>query len=156
MSIYFEASALWNMYYGETGGETTERALEQYGGYSLEWSLLELGRAIAKRRNLGEITEREAHSLESFIIADLEKLSRQGRLKLVKFTWSLAKEAYNIIGSLNLYASDAAHFTAASKVQAQVMLVDDYHLKRLSGKVARPKLIAVSEPFESIVGALKK
>ncbi|MHA1708326.1 MAG: hypothetical protein ACTSXJ_00650 [Candidatus Baldrarchaeia archaeon] len=90
--IYLEASALWTMYYGEPGGDNVIWLLKNYKCYTAEWMVLELCRAVAKKYNQGEINDKEARSLEMFILADIERLKREGRLELIRITWPLDKE----------------------------------------------------------------
>lgn len=156
MSVYLEASALWALYYGEPGGDTVAWILENYCPITLEWSILELCRAISKRLNEEEITKEEAEDLEAFILSDVQKLGRRKRMTLMKVTWHLMKEAYALIIPLNLYASDAAHLAAATVRGAQVMLVDDYHFKRLSGKVEKPKIVPITLHRERIIEKLPR
>ena len=148
--IYLEASALWTMYYGEPGGDNVIWLLKNYECYTVEWTVLELCRAVSKRYNQGEITEEEARGLEAFILADIEKMKREGRLKLVKITWPLIRKAYGLILPLNLYASDALHLAAAMHCGAKIMLVDDFHFTRLKDKIKEISIIPITERREKI------
>lgn len=153
--IYLEASALWAMYYGEPGGDNVIWFLDNYKCYTVEWTILELCRAISKRYNQGEITKKEAEALKAFIITDIEKLNRENKLHLIKTTWKLIKKAYYIIFPLNLYASDALHFSAAVHYKTKIMLVDDLHFKRLKDKVKEPKILSITEKREKIIRYIK-
>ncbi|MFB0562671.1 MAG: PIN domain-containing protein [Candidatus Lokiarchaeia archaeon] len=150
MSVYLEASALWAMYYGEPGGDRVVWVLDNFPSLTLEWTLLELGRAMSKRSNEGEITNAEAEELEIFILSDFRKLVGKKKVVLVKVSWPLVREAYTLIRPLNLYASDAAHLVAARLKKARVMLVDDFHLKRLSERVREPRILSITSPREEI------
>lgn len=156
MSVYLEASALWTMYYGERGGENVEWVLETYPSITLEWSLLELGRAISKRLNIGEITEEEAESLEEFILLDIKKLKKDGKLKLVKLTWRLIEDAYALIRPLNIYASDATHLTASLIKGVRIMLADDHHFERLKDKVKKPEIVPITLTREKLAEKIAK
>lgn len=127
-----------------------ERVLERHPSITLEWSLVELGRAVSKRQEAGEISEEEARSLEAFILSDLSKLRREGKLEFIKLTWRLLRGAYSLISPLHLFASDACHLTAALMKKCKVMVVDDYHFERLSGKLTAPIIVSVSQPYERI------
>ncbi|MHA1595237.1 MAG: type II toxin-antitoxin system VapC family toxin [Candidatus Baldrarchaeia archaeon] len=145
-----EASALWTMYYGEPGGDNVIWLLKNYKCYTAEWMVLELCRAVAKKYNQGEINDKEARSLEMFILADIERLKREGRLELIRITWPLIRKAYHLILPLNLYASDAPHL-AALHSGAKVMLVDDFHFTRMEDKVKGIRIVLITEKKDNII-----
>lgn len=150
MSVYLEASALWAMYYGEPGGDRVVWVLDTFSSLTLEWTLLELGRAVSKRLNEGEIVEAEAEELEMFILGDLKRLVGEKKVSLIKLSWPLVREAYTLIRPLNLYASDAVHMAAAMLKKVRVMLVDDFHFKRLSAKVSTPRIMSINSSRDEI------
>jgi len=154
--IYLDASALWAMYYGEPGGDNVIWLLNNYEFYTSEWSVLELSRAVSKRYNQGEITKREADALNIFILADIEKLTRENKLKLIKVTWNLIKKAYHLIFPLNLYASDATHLSTALHYKTKIMFVDDFHFTRLKNKIKKLIILSITENRENIQKILSK
>ncbi len=150
MSVYLEASALWAMYYGEPGGDRVVWVLDSFSSLTLEWTLLELGRAVSKRLNEGEIVEAEAEELEMFILSDFRRLVGEKKMSLVRVSWPLIREAYMLIRPFNLYASDAVHMATAILKKVRVMLVDDFHFKRLSGKVSEPRILPITSSGDEI------
>jgi predicted nucleic acid-binding protein len=138
------------MYYGEPGGDRVVWVLDSFPSLTLEWTLLELGRAVSKRLNEGEIAKAEADELEMFILSDFSKLVREKKMGLIRVSWPLIKEAYTLIRPLNLYASDAAHMAAARMKKVKVMLVEDLHFKRLSEKINQPRILSITSSWDEI------
>ncbi len=134
IKLYLESSALWNLYYEETGAELVEYCLEnsQLTCISSIWSQLEIERGIKKRENQKEITAEEAENLRVFIETDGKRLASKKQLEIVPIVEDYIFTARRFIQEHNLFASDALHLASAVLQGCKGILVDDYHFKRLN------------------------
>jgi len=145
VEIYLESSALWNLYYEEKEAELIEYCLENINisCSSSQWSLLELQRGIQKRVNQHELGKKEAENLEIFIETDIQRLVKKKELILQPITAKLITKTRENIPKYNLYASDALHLTTAIQNNNKVMIVDDYHFKRLDKRIKEEQKIEI-------------
>jgi predicted nucleic acid-binding protein len=134
IKLYLESSALWNLYYEETGAELVEHCLEnpRLSCISSIWSQLEIERGIKKRENQKEITTEEAEHLSVFIETDSKRLERKKQLEIIPIVEEYILTAKRFIHEYNLFASDALHLVSAIRQGCEGFLVDDYHFKRLN------------------------
>jgi len=137
IELYLESSALWALYYEEQKSEIVEYSIDKPNIIcsSSNWTLLELQRGIQKRFNQKEITEEEAEHLRVFIETDIHRLVNKRKLILQPITEEHIHQARVLIPKYNLYASDALHLTTALLKTSQLLIVDDYHFKRLDEKI---------------------
>ncbi|MHA1930737.1 MAG: type II toxin-antitoxin system VapC family toxin [Candidatus Thorarchaeota archaeon] len=137
--VYLEASALWNLFYGEPGSNLVEFCLaqEQVSCSSSVWSYLEIHRGIKKRVNQKEITIDEGHDLKRFIDSHLHRLVSRKKLLEFDVSRNLIEMAKELISTYNLYAADALHFSTAISDNCLGILVDDYHFTRIGKKVSK-------------------
>jgi predicted nucleic acid-binding protein len=137
LKLYLESSALWNLYYEETGAELVEHCLEnpQLTCISSIWSQLEIDRGIKKREKQKEITSEEAVNLRVFIETDYKRLTRKKQLETVPIAEDYIFTARKLVHEHNLFASDALHLASAVLQGCTGILVDDYHFKRLTKKI---------------------
>lgn len=133
IKLYLESSALWNLYYEETGAKLIEYCLDntQIGCITSIWSQLEIERGIKKRENLQELTPEEAKQLQLFIETDSNQLVSKKKLELCPILPDYLSVAKRYIRNYNLFASDALHLASATIQSCEAILVDDYHFKRL-------------------------
>jgi len=137
IKLYLESSALWNLYYEETGAELVEHCLDnpQLTCISSIWSQLEMERGIKKRENQKEITSEEAENLRVFIETDGKRLVSKKQLETIPIVEEYILTAKRLIHEHNLFASDALHLASAILQGCKGILVDDYHFKRLNKKI---------------------
>ncbi len=140
IKLYLESSALWNLYYEETGAELVEHCLEnpQLDCLSSIWSQLEIERGIKKRENQKEISSEEAENLRIFIEADSKGLNSKRQLVTIPIMEDYILVARRFIHEYNLFASDALHLASAVLQGCKGILVDDYHFTRLN-KMIEPR-----------------
>ncbi len=136
-NLYLEASALWEMFYGDPGDSLVEHCIghQKIQCTSSIWSHLEIHRAVQKRINQNELTRDDGVNLLKFIKFCLDGLV--ARRKIIEFEVSkeLIERAKQFIPSYNLFASDALHLATAVSNGCSGMLVDDYHFTRLDKKL---------------------
>ncbi|HUU79322.1 MAG TPA: type II toxin-antitoxin system VapC family toxin [candidate division Zixibacteria bacterium] len=137
IECYLESSALWNLYYEEEGSELVEYCLNnsQFKCKSSIWSQMEIIRGIKKRENQEEISSDEAEKLELFIETDLKNLENKKKITMEEITNEEILLAKRFIRRYNLYASDALHLATTITKNCQVIIVDDYHFKRLDNTI---------------------
>jgi predicted nucleic acid-binding protein len=137
IKLYLESSALWNLYYEETGAELVEHCLDnpQLTCISSIWSQLEMERGIKKRENQKEITSEETENLRVFIETDGKRLVSKKQLETIPIVEEYILTAKRLIHEHNLFASDALHLASAILQGCKGILVDDYHFKRLNKKI---------------------
>ncbi len=157
VKCYLESSALWNLFYEEKGSETVEYCIrdENILCISSVWSNIEITRGIKKRENQNEITKEEAKQLQFFIEKDLMKLINTNMIELVKVTDDNISLSKKFIWKYNLYGSDALHLATATQKDCKVILVDDYHFKRLSTSIMKDQGVQIY-PTPSSIDELKK
>ncbi|MDF1539999.1 MAG: type II toxin-antitoxin system VapC family toxin [Candidatus Thorarchaeota archaeon] len=145
IDLYLEASALWNMFYGESGSNVVEYCIEQPAitCSSSIWSHLEMHRAVRKRINQKEITQEEGENLRLFIDTHLDELVARKQLLEFEVTKDHIREARQLIDSYNLYASDALHLATTLSARCSGILVDDYHFTRLREIVGKEMDLAI-------------
>ncbi|MFQ5833677.1 MAG: PIN domain-containing protein [Candidatus Thorarchaeota archaeon] len=150
--VYLEASALWNLFYGEPGQNIVEFSLEKEDIFcsSSIWSHLEIHRGIMKRINQEELTIDEGNDLRRFIDFSLRRLATRKRLREYDVSRDLVERTKELISSYNLYASDALHFSTAISNDCSIVLVDDYHLSRIGKKFSKEIDIAILSTSTSI------
>lgn len=143
--VYLEASALWDLFYGEPGKNIVEFSLENENMRcsSSVWSHLEIHRGIMKRINHEELTIEEGRNLRRFIDFSLQRLVTRKKLIEYDVSRDLVEKAKELISSFNLYASDALHFSTALSKNCAIILVDDYHFSRIGEKFSKEIDIAI-------------
>ena len=134
IKIYLESSALWNLYYEESGAELVEHCLEnpQLVCISSIWSQLEIERGIKKRENQKEINSEEAENLRVFVEIDCKRLENKKQLEIIPIVEDYILVTRRFIHEYNLFASDALHLASAVLQGCKGILVDDYHFIRLN------------------------
>ncbi|MBD3408003.1 MAG: PIN domain-containing protein [Candidatus Lokiarchaeota archaeon] len=151
--IYLEASALWNLFYGEPGENLVEYLLlhNEYLCLTSIWSQLEIHRGIQKRINQSEITSEEGTNLRIYIDTHLQQLTTRRRLEQVPVVEEHVELAKSLIVECNLYASDALHVATALNNACETIFVDDYHMERLHDRIApRLRIMRTSAEIEDI------
>lgn len=136
-TVYLEASALWNLFYGEPGQNMVEYALKRDDVLcsSSVWSHLEIWRGIQKRINIEEISVEEGENLRRFVKLHLDGLVAKKQLIEYDVSRELVEIASDYIARYNLYASDALHLSTAAAKACSMVLVDDYHFTRLEKNI---------------------
>lgn len=158
IKCYLESSSLWNLYYEEQGSEMVEYCLEnsQFDCISSIWSQLEIERGIKKRENQEEITSNEAEQLQLFIDTDIKMLVNKKKLSLEKIDDNYILNAKKFIRQYNLYASDALHLATATILSCKMILVDDYHFKRLDEKIMEKEGLLIYSTLNTISNLERK
>lgn len=151
IDCYLESSALWNLYYNEVGSSLVESCLDhsQFQCISSHWSHLEITRGIKKRENQDELSSTEADQLQLFIDTDLKSLENKKKLILEQVTSENLQLAKRIIKDYNMYASDALHLATALNLNCEVILVDDYHFKRLDTALMKKEGLLIFSTLSS-------
>lgn len=152
VEVYLEASALWNLYYGEPGTNLVEFCLNQENIIcsSSIWSHLEIHRGVKKRINQKEITTNEGSDLLRFIDFHLHRLITRKRLVEIEISRDLIEKAKELIGLYNLYSSDSLHLSTATSNNCVAVLVDDFHFTRLGKKITKELGIMILSTTMSI------
>ena len=152
IEFYLEASALWNLFYGEPSGNTVEYCIDRDEVHCISsvWSQLEIWRGIQKRINQDEITHDEGRDLRRFIQMYLDNLIAKKRLLECDVSRELVEKGKIFVSRYNLYASDALHFSTAIAKECRVILVDNYHVERLGENVPEELNIEVWNTSMSI------
>jgi len=134
--VHLEASAIWDLFYGEPGANLVELCLssDEMNCLTSVWTRLEVTHAVKKRMNQEETSHDEGRDLLEFIDTQL------GRLTECPVTEDLVSRAREIVVSHNLYASDALHLATAFAYGCKAMLVDDYHFRRSGRDIATADL----------------
>ncbi|MCF2137033.1 MAG: type II toxin-antitoxin system VapC family toxin [Candidatus Thorarchaeota archaeon] len=143
IAIYLEASALWDLMYGEPGKNLVEYCLIENNEVSCRtsaWTRLELARAVQKRINQKEITKKEGKDLLEFIEVKWQQLMYKNQLVELQITNEVLDLARQFISKYNLYASDALHLASAIDQRCSAIIVDDFHFKRLKNRMSAHKL----------------
>ena len=158
IKCYLESSSLWNLYYEEQGSEMVEYCLEnsQFDCISSIWSQLEIERGIKKRENQEEITSNEAEQLQLFIDTDIKRLVNKKKLSLEKIDDNYILNAKKFIRQYNLYASDALHLATATILSCKMIIVDDYHFKRLDEKIMEKEGLLIYSTLNTISNLERK
>lgn len=145
IEFYLEASALWNLFYGQPNSNVVEYCVNQdkIRCISSVWSQLEIWRGIQKRINQEEITQSEGHDLRQFIQMYLDNLIAKRKLSECEVSRQLVEKGKSFVSRYNLYASDALHLSTALVNDCQVILVDDYHFQRLGEDVSEELVIEI-------------
>lgn len=158
IKCYLESSSLWNLYYEEKGSEIIEYCLNnsEFDCISSVWSQLEIIRGIKKRENQEEINSGEAEKLQLFIDTDLKRLISKKKLTLEKIKEDTILIAKKFIWQYNLYASDALHLGTATCLSCKVILVDDYHFKRLDKTIMKKEGLLIYSTLNTISNLEKK
>ncbi len=152
IKLYLESSALWNLYYEESGAELVEHCLEnpQLICISSIWSQLEIERGIKKRENQKEINSEEAENLRVFIEIDGKRLENKKQLEIIPIVEDYILVTRRFIHEYNLFASDALHLASAVLQGCKGILVDDYHFIRLNKMIETKEGIGIYSTTLSI------
>ena len=133
--LYLEPSALFKAYIPEKGSDNVEYVLQLLGkdimGITSRWTILEITRGIIKRRNIGELTQKEALQIINFFLDDIKEMVTLRKLSLIDVTRKVIQEALNLIIEYNLYAADAVHVKTAEIYGAVAIITDDRHVLKL-------------------------
>ena len=131
--IYLEASALWDLFYGEPGDHNVQFCIESddIQCHSSIWSHLEIYRGINKRINQDEITEEEGYHLRLFIDQYLDEARENSEIIHQPVSKNVIQNAKELMLVYNLYAADAVHLATAIIHDCPFILVDDHHFTRL-------------------------
>ena len=143
--VYLESSALWSLYYKETGWDLVEFTIHESSLSAIisSWGLLEIERAIQKRLNQEELSRQEARTLRDFIDIDVKQLVFNSQLAVIPVSNEIMEHAKELIPRYNLFAADALHLATAAHQQCSIALVDDYHFKRLSNEIERDLAVSI-------------
>jgi len=135
MRIYFEASSLFKAYWPDPGSENVEWIMEeilspQNVGITSSWSLVEITRGFCKRRNLGELSQKEADDAIEFFLNDTRIMTESKKFVITNITEEIISRSIDHIREFNLYAADATHLATAITTTSHILLVDDRHFQR--------------------------
>ena len=157
-SVYIEASALFRVYKEEPGSDVMDYL---YGlmesktiiGLTSQLSVPEILRGITKRKNRGEITEKEAQKVIDSILLDMDKRMANKELFLLPVEEEFMPIVNRYIRYHNFFVIDAIQFVTAYKSKPTVFLHADNHF---SAKIVKEKMKTIDIREKEALKDLKK
>lgn len=160
MRIYFDASSLFKAYWPDPGSENVEWVMEevlspQTVGITSNWSLVEITRGFCKRRNLGELSKKEADEAIEFFLSDTRVMKESKKFSLANITEDIISLSIEYVRESNLYAADATHLATAIVTASHLLLVDDKHFQRFK-QFQNIQLLPITQPPKAFQNQLQK
>ena len=151
-------SALFRAYKEESGSDVMDYL---YGlmesktiiGLTSQLSVPEILRRITKRKNRGEITEKEAQKIIDSILLDMDKRMANKELFLLPVEEEFMPIVNRYIRYHNFFVIDAIQFVTAYKSKPTVFLHADNHF---SAKIVKEKMKTLDIREKEVLKDLKK
>jgi len=130
--VYIEASALFRAYKEEPGSDVMDYlfgSMESKAvmGLTSQLSIPEILRGIVKRKNRGEIPEKEAQKVMDSILLDVDKRIVNEELRILPIKEKAIPLINRCIRYHNFFVIDAIRFVTAYKSKPTVFIHADNH-----------------------------
>jgi predicted nucleic acid-binding protein len=116
MILYYLDSSAWvKRYFQETGSEAVDLLFEQRPVLACSpLGLIEVGSAMARKRNAGEVTGEEFGLKRASLLKDWQRFLR------IELTPSVALRAFEATGAYGLRGADSLHLASALALKEQL------------------------------------